>query len=183
MSKLTRAGLEAITAIIITLGIVVGAFAMMFGLENLFALSGVYYVAWALAILISHLVLARRRRHLRLGLGVAISTAVMLVHLVMYLTHNVATEINVVPVILHDFGFALISLITLNVVHLVIFRRRAPKAASAQPVATQPTLTASDDPTNPAPAAAPISPSASERVDDVPAPREKPRENESRQTA
>jgi hypothetical protein len=51
-----------------------------------------------------------------------------------------------VPVILHDFGFALIAMIVLNIVHLVIFRRR-PQAAQA-----------------------PAAPLQSERVDDIPAP-------------
>jgi hypothetical protein len=65
----------------------------------------------------------------------------------MFLTGNVNVDINLVPVILHDFGFALVSMIVLNLVHLVIFRRRRPEQASA-----------------------PGAPEVSERVDDIPAP-------------
>jgi hypothetical protein len=65
----------------------------------------------------------------------------------MFLTGNIPVDINLVPVILHDFGLALVSMTILNLVHLVIFRRRLPKQSSA-----------------------PAAPDLSERVDDVPAP-------------
>jgi len=95
---------------------------------------------------VTHLVLANRRRHFRLSFGVGTGVIVMAVHLVMFLTGNIAVEISLVPVILHDFGLALVGMMVLNLVHLVIFRRRRPQAAVA---------------------AAPI---ASERVDDLLAP-------------
>src|SRR5690554_5527238 len=149
MSKLVRAGLEAVVSIAVTLGIIIGAFSSMFGMESLLALSGVFYAIWAGIILVTHLVFAHRRRHLRLSLGVGTGVVVMGAHLVMFLTGNINVDINMVPVILHDFGVALIGMIVLNVVHLVIFRRRQPKQA-------------------PAPAA----PVLSGRVDDIPAPGE-----------
>ena len=147
MSKLGRAGLEAVTIIVVTLAIIVGAFAAMFGMDELIPLSGAYYVIWAAIILITHLALATQRRHIRLGVGVASTVAVMAAHLVMFLTGNIGVDINIVPVILHDFGFALIAMIVLNLVHLVVFRRRQPQLAAAPP--------------------APLS---SERVGDIPAP-------------
>lgn len=146
MSKLVRAGLEAITTIIVTLAIIGGAFSALLGVDGLIALSGIYYIIWAAVILVTHLVFARQRRHLRLSLGVATGVAVMGTHLVMFATGNVNVDINLVPVILHDFGFALVSMMVLNLVHLVIFRRR-PQQASA-----------------------PAAPERSERVDDIPAP-------------
>ena len=147
MSKLVRAGLEAITTIIVTLAIIMGAFSALLGMDGLIALSGIYYVIWAAVILVTHLAFARQRRHLRLSLGVATGVAVMGTHLVMFVTGNVNVDINLVPVILHDFGFALVSMIVLNLVHLVIFRRRLPEQSSA-----------------------PAAPVLSERVDDIPAP-------------
>jgi hypothetical protein len=147
MGKLIRAGLEAVTTIVVTLGIIVGAFSTMFGVEDLLALSGTYYVIWAALILVMHLAYAMKRRHLRLGIGIAIGVIVMGAHLAMYLTGNIDVDINLVPVILHDFGLALVSLVTLNLVHLVIFRRRLPREASA-----------------------PAAPDVSQRVDDIPDP-------------
>lgn len=147
MNKLVRAGLEAVTTIVATLAIIVGAFSAMFGMDELLALSGIYYLAWAAIILATHLVLAKRRRHIRLGMGVATGVAVVLVHLAMFLTGSIPVDINIVPVILHDFGFALIAMIVLNVVHLVIFHRRRPHATHG-----------------------PAAPLKSQRVDDIPAP-------------
>ena len=131
MSKLLRAGFEALTTIVVTLAIIVGAFTAMFGFDDLMALSGVYYAVWAAVILVAHLGLARSRRHIRLGVSVAAGVAVMGVHLVMFLTGNVPVDMNMVPVILHDFGFALVAMTVLNIVHLVIFRRRQPDQLSA----------------------------------------------------
>jgi hypothetical protein len=147
MSKLVRAGLEAIVTIAVTLAVIVGAFSALLGMDGLMALSGIYYAIWAAAILVIHLVFATRRRHLRLSLSVGASVAVMGAHLVMFLTGSIPVEINLVPVIMHDFGFALVALVVLNIVHLVLFRRRLPKQA-----------------------AAPAAPVYSERVDDIPAP-------------
>lgn len=147
MSKLVRAGLEAVVTIAATLAVIVGAFSALLGVDELMALSGIYYAIWAVTILAIHLVFATRRRHLRLSLSVGASVAVMAAHLVMFLTGNIPVEINVVPVIMHDFGLALVALVVLNIVHLVLFRRRRPK-----------------------PAEAPAAPVYSERVDDIPAP-------------
>lgn len=147
MNKFVRAGLEAVTTIVATLAIIVGAFSAMFGMDALLALSGIYYIVWAAIIVATHLVFARSRRHIRLGIGVATSVAVMLAHLAMFLTGSIGVDINIVPVILHDFGFALIAMIVLNVVHLVIFRRRRPRVAQG-----------------------PAAPLESQRVDDIPAP-------------
>lgn len=143
MKKIVRAGVEAIIAILLTLAVVVGAFSAMFGFDQLILLSGDYYVAWAVILLVTHLAFFRSRRHIRLAFGVGVSVAVMAAHLVAFLTGILDVDISLVPVILHDFGFALIALITLNIVHLVIFRRR-PQNAPA--------------------------PTVSERVDDIPAP-------------
>lgn len=147
MRKLVRAGLEAITTIIVTLAIIVGAFTPLLGMDDIVALSGIYYLVWTAVILGTHLAFARQRRHLRLSLGVAAGVVVMGAHLAMFITGNINVDINLVPVILHDFGFALVSMITLNLVHLVVFRRRTPQEV-------------------PAPAA----PELSQRVDDIPAP-------------
>ena len=160
MSKLVRAGLEAVVSITVTLGIIIGAFSTMFGIDGLLALSGIYYVIWAAIILVSHLALAYRRRHLRLSIGVGTGVVVMGVHLVMFLTGNINVDINMVPVILHDFGLALVGMIVLNIVHLVIFRRRQPK-----------------------PAVQPAAPVRSERVDDIPAPEQVEREPQQAKTA
>jgi hypothetical protein len=146
MSKLVRAGLEAVVTIIVTLAIIIGAFTALLGLPEVLALAGIYYVVWAAIILVTHLALSTRRRHIRLSFGVGTGVIVMGVHLVMFLTGNIAVEIAMVPVILHDFGFALVGMMVLNLVHLVIFRRKAPMAA------------------------APAAPLTSERVDDIPAP-------------
>lgn len=147
MSKLVRAGLEAVVTITATLAIMIGAFSALLTMDGLIALSGIYYVIWAAIILGIHLAFARRRRHYRLSLSVGASVIFMAAHLVVFLTGNIPVEINVVPVILHDFGFALVALLVLNIVHLVLFRRRRPP----QP-------------------AAPAAPVLSERVDDIPAP-------------
>lgn len=147
MSKLVRAGLEAVVTIIATLGIIVWGFSALLGIDGVLALSGVYYASWAGIILVTHLAFAHRRRHIRLSFGVGTGVVVMAVHLVMFLTGNINVDINMVPVILHDFGLALIGLIVLNIVHLVIFRRRQPTQADA-----------------------PAAPLLSERVDDIPAP-------------
>jgi hypothetical protein len=144
MSKLLRAASEALTTIVVTLAIIVGAFSAMFGLDALLALSGVYYAVWTAIILITHLSLAGSRRHIRLGVSVAVGVAVMGAHLVMFLTGNIPVEMNMVPVIVHDFGFALVAMTVLNIVHLVIFRRRQPNQLA--------------------------SPNAADRVDDVPSP-------------
>jgi hypothetical protein len=147
MSKLVRAGLEAVVTIAVTLAVIVGAFSALLGVDELMALSGIYYAIWAATILAIHLGFATRRRHFRLSLSVGASVAVMAAHLVMFLTGSIPVEINVVPVIMHDFGLALVALVVLNIVHLVLFRRRRPQ-----------------------PAAAPAAPVYSERVDDIPAP-------------
>lgn len=147
MSKLVRAALEAAVAIIATLAVVIAAFSTLFGIGHLIALSGVYYAIWATIVLTIHLVFATRRRHYRLNLSVGAGVIVMAAHLVMFLTGNVPVELNVVPVILHDFGFALVALLVLNIVHLVLFRRRYPKRAAGL--------------------AAPL---PADRVDDIPAP-------------
>lgn len=160
MSKLVRAGLEAVVSITVTLAIIIGAFSTMFGIDALLALSGVYYVVWAAIILVTHLAFARQRRHLRLSIGVGAGVVVMGVHLAMFLTGNINVDINMVPVILHDFGLALISMIVLNIVHLVIFRRRQSQE-SVEPAA----------------------PLRSERVDDIPAPTQFEREPQRATTA
>jgi hypothetical protein len=147
MSKLVRAGLEAVLTIAVTLAIIIGAFSALLGMSGLMALSGIYYVVWAAVILVIHLAFSMRRRHLRLSLSVGASVLVMAVHFALFLTGNISVDINVVPVLLHDFGFALVALVVLNIVHLVLFRRRQ---------AT--------------PDAAPAAPVLSERVDDIPAP-------------
>ncbi|HEU4808865.1 MAG TPA: hypothetical protein VFT01_11435 [Homoserinimonas sp.] len=147
MSKLVRAGLEAVVTITVTLAVIIGAFSALLGMDGLLALSGIYYVIWAAIILVIHLAFAKRRRHLRLSLSVGASVLVMVAHLAMFLIGTINVEINVVPVILHDFGFALVALVVLNIVHLVLFRRRRPKQG-----------------------AAPAAPVHSERVDDIPAP-------------
>jgi hypothetical protein len=148
MSKVLRAASEALTAIIVTLAIMVGAFSAMFGFDELIALSGIYYAVWAAAILVTHLGLARSRRHVRLSVSVAVGVVVMGTHLVMFLTGNIPVAMNLVPVILHDFGLALVAMTVLNIVHLVIFRRRQPKQGAVP------------------------GPNAAERVDGVPSPQE-----------
>jgi purine-cytosine permease-like protein len=160
MNKLVRAGLEAVVSIAVTLAIIIGAFSPMFGMDALLALSGVYYAIWAGIILVTHLAFARQRRHLRLSIGVGTGVVVMGVHLAMFLTGNIKVDINMVPVILHDFGLALIGMIVLNIVHLVVFRRRQPKQAAEQ--------------------GAPV---LSERVDDIPAPTQIDREPRQAKTA
>ncbi|MEX1077704.1 MAG: hypothetical protein WED09_01170 [Homoserinimonas sp.] len=147
MRKFVRAGFEAVLSITVTLAVIIGAFSAMFGMDALIALSGFYYIVWAAVVVAIHLALARHRRHLRLSISVGAGVIVMAVHLAMFLTGNIVVDINMVPVILHDFGLALIAMIVLNIVHLVILRRRR-----------VPQLTA---------LAAPV---GSERVDDVPAP-------------
>lgn len=146
MSKLIRAGLEAVVTIVVTLAIIIGAFTALLGLDEVLALAGVFYAVWAAIILVTHLALSTRRRHIRLSFGVGTGVVVMGVHLVMFLTGAIPVEISLVPVILHDFGFALVGMMVLNLVHLVIFRRRSPQAAVPTPPVT------------------------SERVDDLPAP-------------
>src|SRR5690554_6239684 len=147
MSKLVRAGLEAVVTIAVTLAVMVGAFSALLGIDELMALTGIYYAIWVAAILAIHLVFATRRRHLRLSISVGASVVVLAAHLVMFLTGNIPVEISLVPVIMHDFGFALVALVVLNIVHLVLFRRRRPQQADA-----------------------PAAPVYSERVDDIPAP-------------
>ncbi|MHA6693037.1 hypothetical protein [Homoserinimonas sp. A520] len=150
MSKLVRAGLEAVVTITATLAVIIGAFSALLGMDSLMALSGIYYAIWAGTILLIHLAFARRRRHYRLSLSVGASVAVMGAHLVMFFTGNIPVEMSLVPVIMHDFGLALVALVVLNVVHLVLFRRRRPTQAAAP--------------------ATPAAPDFSERVDDIPAP-------------
>jgi len=138
MSKLVRAGLEAVVAIAVTLAIIIGSFTVLLGIDEVLALAGLYYAVWAGIILVTHLALAHRRRHFRLSFGVGTGVIVMAVHLAMFLTGSIAVEISIVPVILHDFGFALVGLMVLNLVHLVIFRRRQPQvAASASPLRSE----------------------------------------------
>ncbi len=139
MSKLARALLEAAVTIIGTLAIIVGAFSALLGLDEVLALSGIYYAIWAGIILVTHLALASKRRHYRLSIGVGAGVAVMLVHLAMFLTGNVPVDLSIVPVVLHDFGFALVGMMVLNLVHLVIFRRRnkGADAAGSTPVASE----------------------------------------------
>jgi hypothetical protein len=146
MSKLVRAGLEAVVTIVVTLAIIIGAFTALLGFGEVLALAGIFYAVWAAIILVTHLALSTRRRHVRLSFGVGTGVVVMGVHLVMFLTGAIPVEISIVPVILHDFGFALVGMMVLNLVHLVIFRRRLPQAA------------------------VPTAPLTSERVDDIPAP-------------
>lgn len=137
MSKLVRAGLEAAVTIVVTLAIIIGSFTALLGPDGIIALAGVYYAVWAGLILMTHLALAGRRRHFRLGFGVATGVVVMAVHLVMFLSGNIAVDINIVPVILHDFGFALVSMMVLNLVHLLIFRRRQPGTAADAPLTSE----------------------------------------------
>lgn len=124
MSKLQRAGFEALITVCVTLAVSIGAFAPIFGYQDLLDLSSVYYGVWSVAIILIHILLAGRQRHIRLSFGVATGVVVMGAHLAMYLLGNIDTDIDLIPVVMHDFGFALVALITLNIVHLVIFRRK-----------------------------------------------------------
>ncbi len=134
MAKLIRATLESVLTIVVTLGIIVGVFGTMFGFDELMALSGVFYAVWAGLVLVTHLALSQYRRHFRLGVSVAMGVAVMGVHLVMFLVGTIPIEVNVVPVVVHDFGLALVGMTVLSLVHLVIFkRRRRPSITAAAP--------------------------------------------------
>lgn len=147
MAKFARAVLEAILTIVVTLGIIVAAFGAMFGMDELWALSGVFYIVWAAIIFVTHIAFARERRHIRLGIGVATGVAVMGVHLVMFLVGAIPVEVNVVPVVVHDFGLALVGMTVLSLVHLVIFKKRGSTAVASA-----------------------AAPNADQRVDEVPPP-------------
>ena len=124
MSKFLRAGAEAIIAIVLTVGILGIAFGTLFGYDSLIELVGIYYLIWAAAILAIHLGFATMRRHLRLSLSIGLSVIIMIVHTVLFATGAIDVDINLIPVVMHDFGFALVALVALMLVHMVIFRPR-----------------------------------------------------------
>ncbi|MCU1546823.1 MAG: hypothetical protein JWP30_1923 [Homoserinimonas sp.] len=132
MSEFARAGCEAVVAIAITLTAAIGAFGAMIGLSELLPLTGAFYVIWAVAIVTSHLTLARQRSHVRFSVGTALGAIVMGAHSVLFGVHFFVTGVSFVAVMLHNFAFAVIALIALSIVHLIIFKRRGRRVATSR---------------------------------------------------